>query len=114
MADDIVYIDVEEGSKRVMNNIKLYVKLLGKFKEDQSMGQLNTALADGNMDTAYNAAHTVKGLAANLSLHELYKKCVELESQIKAGSVNPDQSAVFMNVYEQTLLEVDKVISQYA
>jgi citrate lyase beta subunit len=44
----------------------------------------------------------------------LYKQCAELEIQIKAGAINPDQIAVVKDVYAKTLLEVDKVIAQYA
>jgi HPt (histidine-containing phosphotransfer) domain-containing protein len=114
MADEIVYVNFEEGSRRVMNNSKLYAKLLVKFKDDQSFNQIDDALKAGDMETAHNPAHTLKGLAANLSLTELYKHCVEIESQIKAGSVNPDQMTVFKDVYAKTLTEADKVITKYA
>jgi len=114
MAENIVYINVEEGSKRVMNNIKLYVKLLNKFKEDPSLNQLNEALEKSDMTSAQGFAHTLKGLAANLSLTELYKQSVELEAQIKAGSVNPQQAELIKSVHAQTMTEADKVIAQYA
>ena len=114
MADDIVYINVEEGSKRVMNNLKLFVKLLTKFKDDTNFNSIKAFLADGDTEKAQISAHTLKGLTANLSLTELYKQCVELEAQIKARSVNPQQIEKVETVYDQTLIEVDKVIAQYA
>ena len=114
MADGIVYINVEEGSKRVMNNTKLYAKLLNKFKADPSLGQINEALEKNDLASAQTLVHTLKGLAANLSLTELYKQSVELEAQIKAGSVDPRQVELFKSVHAQTLIETDKVIAQYA
>jgi len=111
---DVVYINIEEGSKRVMNNVKLYVKLLAKFKDDPNFNEINTAVAAGDNEKARGCTHTLKGLAANLSLTELYKQSLELETQIKAGSINPDQLNILKNVYEQTLIETDKVISQNA
>jgi len=114
MDDDVVYIDVAEGIKRVMNNSKLYVKLLAKFKDDKNLADLDEALAAGDLQKAKASAHTLKGLAANLSLAELFKQSLELETQIKAGSVNPDQTAIVKKVYAQTLIETDKVITQYA
>lgn len=111
---DVVYINVDEGAKRVMNNTKLFVKLLGKFKEDQSLAQIESALSAGDTEAARNASHTLKGLAANLSLTELYKQVAELEGQIKAGSMNNDQITLVKNVYDQTIIEMDKVIAQYA
>jgi len=114
MADDVVYIDVTEGIKRVMNNSKLYGKLLVKFKDDKNLAELDEALAGGDLTKAQASAHTLKGLAANLSLTELFKQSLELETQIKAGSVNPEQLTVVKDVYAQTLIETDKVIAQYA
>jgi len=111
---DIVYVDVEDGSKRVMNNTKLFVKLLGKFKDDKSLGEIEAALAAGDMAKAQIATHTIKGLTANLSLIELNKQCVEMEAQIKAGNIPTEQLATVKDIYAKTILEVDKVISQYA
>jgi len=111
---DLVYIDVEDGSKRVMNNIKLYVKLLLKFKDDDNIKKIESALAAGDLPNAQNSTHTLKGLSANLSLIELNKQVKELEAQIKAASVNPDQFEIVKTVYSQTIAEIEKVIAQYA
>jgi HPt (histidine-containing phosphotransfer) domain-containing protein len=112
MADDVIYIDFEDGKKRVMNNAKLYVKLLAKFKAGTNLDDLNAALDAGEMEKAQVAAHTIKGVAANLSLTELFKQVLELETQIKARLVNPDQITTVKNVFTQTLAEIDKVIAQ--
>jgi len=114
MADDVIYVNAAEGAKRVMNNTKLYAKLLVKFKEDPSLRQIDEALAEKDMEKARSAAHTLKGLAANLSLLELFKQVAELESQIKAGSAEDSQLELVKSVNEQTLTEIEKVITQYA
>jgi HPt (histidine-containing phosphotransfer) domain-containing protein len=111
---DLVYIDIEDGLKRVMNNTKLYAKLLTKFKDDQNIKTIETTLATGDLPNAQIATHTLKGLSANLSLKELNKHVVELEAQIKAGSVKPDQYGIVKSVYDQSMTEVDKVIAKYA
>jgi HPt (histidine-containing phosphotransfer) domain-containing protein len=112
MADNVVYIDFEEGLKRMMNNAKFYAKMLTKFKEDTNLASLEEALAAGDMEKAHVAAHTLKGVVSNLSLTELYKQIMELETQIKAKDVNPRQMPILKDVYSQTLTEVDKVIAQ--
>ena len=114
MADNVIYIDIEAGLKRVMNNAKLYAKLLLKFKDDPSFNEFDTVLTAGDMENAQIFNHKLKGLAANLSLLELYKQCLQIEEQIKAGSVNPDQITIAKNVYAQTLEKADEVIAQYA
>jgi len=113
MANDVVYVNVEEGLKRVMNNSKLLAKLFKKFKEDRNLIDLEAALTANDLPKAQISAHTLKGLSANLSLTELYKQVLELETQIKAGSVVPGQLDTVKTVYSQTLIEVDKVIAQY-
>jgi HPt (histidine-containing phosphotransfer) domain-containing protein len=112
MADEVVYIDKEDGLKRVMNNSRLYVKLLAKFKTETNLDELTAALASGNMENARVQAHTIKGLAANLSLSELFKQILELETQIKAGSADAGQIEKVKTVFAETLKEVDKVIAQ--
>ena len=111
---DVVLINAKDGIKRVMNNQKLYTKLLGKFKVDTNLSELEAAIAAGDMEKAKDSVHTLKGLAANLSLEKLSKHCLEVETQIKAASFNIDQLEATKNVYAQTLVEIDKVLEEYA
>jgi len=113
MADGVVYVDFNEGIKRVMNNAKLYVKLLAKFKADQNIGELPATLAAGDLEKAQGQAHTIKGIAANLSLAELFKQVLELENQIKAGSVDPNQMEIVKTIHAATVQEVDRIIAEY-
>ena len=112
MADDAVYIDFTDGAKRVMNNSKLYVKLLTKFKNDTKLDDLEGAIAAGELEKARNAVHTIKGVAANLSLTELHKQSLALENQIKAGAAEPAQLDTVRTVFAKTLQEIDKVITE--
>jgi HPt (histidine-containing phosphotransfer) domain-containing protein len=112
MDDNVIYVDFADGVKRVVNNAKLYVKLLNKFRNDTKLDNLEAALAAGDLETAQGAAHTIKGVAANLSLTELFKQSLELETQIKAKSVNPDQLETVKSVFALTIQEVDKVVAE--
>jgi HPt (histidine-containing phosphotransfer) domain-containing protein len=114
MADDeTVYVNYEEGVKRVLNNGKLYIKLLAKFKAETNLDDLGAALAAGDMEKARAAAHTIKGVAANLSLIELYRQALEIETQIKARSVEEGALEAVKTVYGETIKNVEKVIEQY-
>ena len=112
MANDVVYVNFAEGVKRVMNNTKLYVKLLTKFRDDTKLSDIETAIAAADLEKAQNAVHTVKGVAANLSLTELFTQSLELESQIKSGAVNPAQMETLKTVFAVTLQEINKVIAE--
>jgi HPt (histidine-containing phosphotransfer) domain-containing protein len=111
---EIIYLDFSDGVKRVMNNAKLYVKLLGKFRDDTKIDDLEAAVAAGDFEKAQGAAHTIKGVAGNLALTELFKQSLELETQIKAKTVDPNQMEVVKTVFETTLLEIDKVKAENA
>jgi HPt (histidine-containing phosphotransfer) domain-containing protein len=114
MAEEKVYVNADEGIKRVMNNVKLYAKLLGKFKADTNLADLSAHLAAGDLEKAQVAAHTLKGLAANLSLIELFEQTRDLESQIKAGAVQDGALDTVQNAYNETIKIVDEVIAKYA
>ncbi|MDR0690127.1 MAG: Hpt domain-containing protein [Spirochaetaceae bacterium] len=114
MADNgIIYVDIEEGRKRVMGNTKLYIKLLNKFKADPNLEALLAAVEKTDYEKAQGLVHTIKGIAANLSLTELYKQSVEFETQIKNREVKPGVPESFKTCFEETIKNVDKVIVQY-
>jgi HPt (histidine-containing phosphotransfer) domain-containing protein len=109
----VVYVDQADGLKRVMNNTKLYATLLNKFKAGTKLDELSAAIEAGDMEKAQRAAHTVKGVAANLSLVELYKQVLDLETQIKAGSLNPGVWESVVVCFDKTLASIDGVLAQY-
>ena len=110
MADEIVYVDIADGAKRIMNNTQLYIKLLTKFKNGNNLDDIEAAFAARDMENAKNAVHTIKGVAANLSLKELYKESLELETQIKNGILDQTQLETLKTVFSVTLEEINKVI----
>ena len=113
---DAVYVNEEEGKKRVMNNGKLYAKLLGKVKDSAgpNMEELETSANAQNWEKAQTAAHTIKGIAANLSLTELYNQSIDVEAQIKGGSLKAESLENLKVCFGETLSEVEKVIAKYA
>jgi HPt (histidine-containing phosphotransfer) domain-containing protein len=113
LADDVLLINIDDGVKRLMNNTKIYINLLAKFIDDKSYNEMTAALETGGMEKAKAAVHTLKGIAANLSLIELHKQSKELEEQIKKDSVEPAKLEFIKDIYNKTLLEAKKVIEQY-
>jgi HPt (histidine-containing phosphotransfer) domain-containing protein len=111
---DIVYINEEEGKKRVMNNGKLYAKLLTKFKADTSLNDLSAFAEAENWEKAQAAAHTLKGIAANLSLTELFNQSLDVETQIKGKSLKNESLDKLKACFTETVVQAEKVIAQYA
>ena len=111
---DIVYIDQEDGKKRVMNNAQLYAKLLGKFRDNTKIEPIFAAINAGNYTEAQELAHAVKGITANLSLINLNAKITDLESKIKANSVDAQTVEAVKESFAATMPEVEKVITENA
>ncbi|MDR1330108.1 MAG: Hpt domain-containing protein [Oscillospiraceae bacterium] len=79
------YIDTAGGLTRVGGNMALYKKLLGKFKDGRYCEQLDELLKSGDIAGATAMAHTLKGVAANLSLSEVHALSLQIETALKSG-----------------------------
>ena len=110
---DPVYVNEEEGKKRVMNNGKLYARLLTKFKEGTNLDELISTAGTQDWEKAQIAAHTIKGIAANLSLTELFNQSLDVETQIKGKYLDPQSLENLKACFSMTLTEIDKVIANY-
>ena len=111
---DIVYVDEEDGKKRVMNNGKLYAKLLTKFKTDTKLDDLIALAGAQDWENAQAAAHTIKGVAANLSLTELFNQSLDVETQIKGKSLKPESLESLKLCFAETLKSIEEVIVKNA
>ena len=60
-----------EDTVRRLYNEKLVEKFLFKFEEDPSFENLKKALEEENLEAAFRAAHTLKGVAQNMGFDNL-------------------------------------------
>ena len=60
--------DVDEGLRRCMNNEEFYLKMVAKAAQNECFEKLDGAIKEGNLDAAFDAAHALKGVFANLAL----------------------------------------------
>ena len=63
---------------------RLVEKFVRKFPEDQSYAELVAAMSAGDHDTAFRAAHTLKGVTANLSFTRLSTSASALTELLRA------------------------------
>jgi signal transduction histidine kinase/DNA-binding response OmpR family regulator/HAMP domain-containing protein len=77
----IVGVDVVQGLRLCAGNHPLYVSLLRKFAAQTSQvpQQVRDLMAVGDADSAARAAHTLKGVAANLGAQQCSAMAAELE-----------------------------------
>ena len=63
--------NTEEGLGRCMNNEAFYLRLVGMALQDGNYEALRTSLEAGDLKAAFEAAHSLKGVLANLALTPL-------------------------------------------
>lgn len=70
-------IDYQSALERFMNNEALLKRFLLKFLSDSNYAALENALKAGDVDAAFHAAHTLKGVTGNLSMTPLFQALTE-------------------------------------
>jgi two-component system sensor histidine kinase/response regulator len=85
---EIEGVDVAGGLKRVAGNARLYRDLLVQFAAKQADAglQIAAALESGDRKLAERMAHTVKGVAGNIGLREVFPAAEKLERAIREGN----------------------------
>jgi HPt (histidine-containing phosphotransfer) domain-containing protein len=107
--DANVYINAEDGAKRVGGNMALYKKLLTRFVEGNYLESLTTELESGNIEGAANMAHTIKGVSANLSLTKVNEISAALESALKNGKPHEELHAELKTATAATIERISSL-----
>lgn len=89
--------DVEEGMGRCMDNAAFYIRLVKLMPKDQNFGILYDSIEKGDLDSAFEAAHALKGALGNLSLTALFNPMVELTELLRART-QTDYSEIISNI----------------
>lgn len=96
--------DVEGTLSRFAGNEAIYLKFLLKFKDDPNFDKLKESLEQGDLEEAFKAAHTLKGVSVNLGLTPLFDAAsvmVELLRGKTASEADTVQTTAQMNAIEK-------------
>ena len=80
-------------------------KFVLKYPADPTYAQLQAAIAQKDWETAFRAAHTLKGLAANLGLVQLWQAASALTEALRVGDMQsaaalyPETAAAYRQAY---------------
>ena len=83
-----VGVDADEVLSRLGGQPALVLHFLEKFREDGSFRTLCASLDSGDTETAFRAAHTLKGISANLGLQSLFVKASEVTELLRGGAAD--------------------------
>lgn len=77
-----------------------------KFMDDGSYNALEAALGEGDAETAFRAAHTLKGVCLNLGLKNLYTVSSDLTEKLRGRELD-GSDGLFQKVKEQYSITID-------
>jgi len=75
--------NVDEGLERCMNNEAFYLRLVNMALQDSAFGDLGAALAEKEYKAAFEHAHKLKGILANLALTPILEPVAELTELLR-------------------------------
>ena len=81
-------VDYHDAMRRFDGNEALYRRLAGKFADDPHFPALERALAADDTETALREAHSLKGVAGNLSFRTLYAHACAITDALRAGDAD--------------------------
>jgi len=92
----IAGLDLGLAMRRMGGNVKLMLKLIGRFSETQTdaVARIRSAIAAGDMETATREAHTTKGLAGNIGATQLLALASAMEGALKSGDAQSQAAAL--------------------
>ena len=87
--------DYETTMSRFAGNEKFYLRVLGMLPNDKSMENLGRTIKNGDMAGAFEAAHTLKGVAGNLGLTPLFEAVFAIVEPLRKKTARDD----YMQLY---------------
>ncbi len=92
----------------------LIIKFVGSFLDDPSFATLRCAMDAGNLEEAFRAAHTLKGVCANLSFSKLQHSASQLTEVLRAAQdAIPEQAYALMEAVCRDYQDTTDVIRKF-
>ena len=76
--------DTDDGLKRCLNNEPFYLRMAGLAVADRGYEQLQQAIEAGDLDEAFERAHALKGVLANVALTNLLAPVSEMTELLRS------------------------------
>ena len=107
-----LYSSLGESLDEVLGRLRMesrIAKYLGLFLNDPSYNELKEAFAAKDAKTAFRAAHTLKGVAANLGLSKLSASSSELTEDLRPCEFTANSQALLDKVEADYTVAVEGI-----
>lgn len=86
---------------RFLNNETIYLRFLNMLFEDKNLDLLGNALEQGDLEEAFAAAHTLKGVAANMGLSPLFAAVCAIVEPLRTRAPRSDYPQLYSNIVNE-------------
>ena len=109
---EAIEVDPADVLKRFGGSEAMLEKFLKKFLADGTFAQLSEALAAGDQELTFRAAHTLKGLAGNFDLLKLQSLAAKIVERYRANDFDaiPALFAQTKECYEFTVASLNRFL----
>ena len=92
--------DTTAGMARCINDEGFYLKMVNMALQDNSFDQLKDAIEAGDLDAAFEKAHSLKGVMDNVGLTSLFNLTSEITEELRARK-DIDYSGYIDNIFTE-------------
>jgi HPt (histidine-containing phosphotransfer) domain-containing protein len=107
--DNLPGFDVTNAMRLVGGDQSLLIELLSDFREDMAdvPARILAKANVGDLATARELAHSIKGAAGNLGAVDLYTIAAKLEGEFKRGDFDKTTFAAFDDQFNKTMTVIE-------
>ena len=86
--------DADDAISRLGGNARLAKRFVKRFLDDKCFSDLLLSLEKDDAQSAFRAAHTLKGVAVNLGMQTLFVKVSEITELLGAGKLEESKKTL--------------------
>lgn len=105
-------VDCNEGIRRFRGNKEAYEDVLVMLLDDDHYKSMVDAMAQNDVKRAFAAAHALKGMAANLSLHKVYDNIFPLTECLREEDM--DGATALLPALQESYAQALQAVKLYA
>ncbi len=98
--------DVETGLMRCMGMEDFYLRMVRMIRNEEKFSMLEKALKENDLQSAFEAAHALKGVCGNLALTPLFEPVSELTELLRA------RTEMDYSEYCRTIMEAKETLDR--
>ena len=106
------HINAKDGMARVINNLPLYLRLLGKFKGRELAMELAKAVEGKDPEKIIYSAHALKGTSANLGFPTVCKVAGEIEQLAKSNEDASHLLPELSKVVDDLMTQIERFVAE--